>query len=144
MPAPPIVTGAHQSTSRWREGNKLAQIAGKRHRKHKKPPVGTTFSFVLNEQATVTFSFTQRVSGRKVGRNCVAETRKNRKRKTCKRTVTPGTLLNWRAGPNKVVFQGRISHHKKLKPGHYTLVITATNAAGQKSAGQKLTFTIVK
>ena len=39
---------------------------------------------------------------------------------------------------------GSVSHLKKLKPGRYTLVITATNSAGQKSSTQTLTFTIVK
>ena len=137
----PKITAAHESAARWREGNKLAQIS----RRKKKPPVGTTFSFLLNEQATVTFSFTQRVSGRKVRGKCVAKTRSNHQRKGCKRTLTPGTLsFTGRSGTNKVVFQGRISRHKKLRPGRYTLVITAINATGQKSAPQRLIFTIVK
>jgi hypothetical protein len=68
----------------------------------------------------------------------------------CKRTVTAGTLsFTGHSGMNRVVFQGRISRANKLKPGRYTLVITATNTAGQTSAGQtsapqKLSFTIVK
>jgi hypothetical protein len=135
----PTVTGAHQSASTWREGSKLAQIS------KKKPPVGTTFSFALNEQASVSFAFTQQVGGRRVGRKCVAQTNKNRHKHACKRAVTAGTLpFTGHAGTNKVVFQGRISHLKKLKPGRYTLVITATNSAGQKSSPQTLTFTIVK
>ncbi len=111
----------------------------------KKPPVGTTFSFSLNEQASVTFSFTQKATGRKVGGKCVAKSRKNAKRKSCKRTVTAGTLsFTGHAGTDNVVFQGRISRSKKLRPGSYTLVITATNTAGQKSGPQTLGFTIVK
>ena len=66
---PPTVTGVSQAAARWREGNKLAKIS----RRKRKPPVGTTFSFLLNEQAALTFSFTRRISGRKVKGKCVAE-----------------------------------------------------------------------
>jgi FG-GAP repeat protein len=114
---PPAVQHARQSTTRWREGNRLARIS------RAKTPTGTTFSFSLNEQATVTFSFTQRVSG----------------------TVTAGRLtFTGRSGTNRVAFQGRISPVKKLKPGRYTLVMTATNSAGVRSAPTSLSFTIVK
>jgi len=46
-------------------------------------------------------------------------------------------------GTNKVVFQGRVSRSKKLKPGRNTLVITATNSAAQHSSPESLSFTIV-
>jgi hypothetical protein len=60
----------------------------------------------------VTFSFSKRASGRR---------------------VTAGRLIfTGHSGTNKVAFQGRISPVKKLKPGHYTLVITATNSAGAR------------
>ena len=139
VPAPPAptITAAHQSASRWREGNKLAQISRSKHKK--KPPLGTTFSFSLNEQTTVSFGFTQEATGRKVGGRCVDKSHKNVMRKSCKRTVTAGTFsFTGHAGTNKVVFQGRVSASKKLRPGRYTLVMTATNAAGQKSAPQML------
>ena len=59
--------------------------------------------------------------------------------------MTAGTLtFAGQTGTNKAAFQGPISRHKKRRPGRYTLVITATNTAGQKSALQKLSFTIVK
>jgi hypothetical protein len=37
-----------------------------------------------------------------------------------------------------------ISRSKKLRSGSYTLVITATSAAGLTSAPARLSFTIVK
>ena len=118
-PSPrPVVQHARQSATRWREGNRLARIS------RAKTPTGTTFSFSLNEQATVTFSFTRRVG---------------------RRTVTAGRLtFTGHSGTNKVAFQGRISPVKKLRPGRYTLVITATNSAGARSAPKSLSFTIVK
>ena len=93
----------------------------------------------------MSFSFTQRVTGREVGHNCVAKNKANAKRKACKRTVTAGMLaFTGHHSTNKVIFQGRISPSEKLKPGRYTLVITATNAGGQRSSPARLTFTIVK
>lgn len=69
-----------QSKTRWREGNRLATVS------RAKAPIGTTFSFSLNEEATVTFSFTRRVSGR---------------------AVTAGKLtFTGHDGTNKVAFQG--------------------------------------
>jgi hypothetical protein len=138
--SPPTVTEVTQSNPFWREGNKLAQITAS-----KKLPVGTTFSFTLNEAANVSLVFTQHVGGRKVKGNCVTQTTKNRHKPTCKRTVTQGTLsLAAHGGTNKVTFQGRISASKKLKLGRYTLVITATSATGQRSQPKLVIFTIVK
>jgi hypothetical protein len=111
---PLAITKVSQSHRRWRRGNALPHIASA-----KRPPVGTTFRFTVNEAASVRFVFTKR----------------GRKR---------GTLsFNVGAGKHKLRFQGRISKHKRLKPGRYTLTITATNAAGQ-SASTKLKFTIAK
>jgi hypothetical protein len=133
------VTNATQSHRVWREGDKLAKISKKR------PPVGTTFSFTLNERATVRFAFTQLVGGRKVGGRCVAQTKANRRKAACRRPVTRGTLaFTGHAGTNKIAFQGRLSRSKKFLPGTYTLGIVATNAAGQRSNPAQLTFTIVK
>jgi hypothetical protein len=146
-PAPPptataTITGASETHRVWREGNKLAQITSK---SKKKPPVGTTFLFSLNVSASVTFSFLRQVTGRKVGHKCVARTHKNAARKPCKYSVRAGTLsFTGHSGSNRVVFQGRISRSKELKPGQYTLEITASNAAGQNSLPQTLAFTIVK
>jgi hypothetical protein len=137
---PPTITAAGQSASIWREGSRLASLARKQ-----KPPIGTTFSFALNERASVSFAFTQRVAGRTVNGKCVAQSKKRRHKSACKPTVTAGTLsFIGHAGTNKVSFQGRISSAKRLAPGRYTLVVTATNAAGQRSNTNLLRFTIVK
>lgn len=113
-----LVQNVRQSATRWRAGSRLATVS------RAKTPIGTTFSFSLNEQATVTFSFTRRVSGR---------------------TVTAGRLtFMGHDGTNKVAFQGRIAPKKKLKPGRYSLVITATDSAGARSVPKSLSFTIVQ
>jgi len=138
---PPTVTALHESASTWREGRKLAQIS--RHRKA--PPVGTTFSFALNEPATVSFSFTKQIPGSSVDHKCVARTRKNAKHRVCRRTVKVGGLaFAGQIGTNQVVFQGRVSSRTKLAPGRHALVIVATNSIGLASAPVALGFTIKK
>jgi hypothetical protein len=137
--AAPTIANARQSASRWREGTSLARIS----RKHK-APLGTTFSLTLNASATVTFKFTHSVTGRRAGHKCVRKTRRNAKHRKCKRTITAGTLtFAGHAGINKVTFQGRVSPSKKLRPGRYTLLITASNSSGH-AGPVRLNFTIVK
>jgi hypothetical protein len=139
-PAAPVVGGLVESARRWREGNALPHIARK-----SKTPVGTTFRFNLNEAASVRFAFTQRRPGRRVAHKCVAQTSRNKRKPKCKRSVTVGALgFAGHTGANSVRFQGRVSGRKKLKPGRYTLVVTATNSAAERSAPRSLTFEIVK
>jgi hypothetical protein len=137
---PGLLTAVTQSRWLWRLGSGLAVFSSASG-----PPVGTTFSFVLNAQASVRFSFTQRVSGRRVGGRCVARTQRNRRQRACARTVVSGGLaFGGHPGPNKVAFQGRLSRSKKLAPGPYTLTVTATGQANQRSQPASLAFTIVK
>jgi hypothetical protein len=137
----PVLSAVKQSNRTWREGSKLARISAK---SKPRPPVGTKFSFKLNEQANVVLAFTQPAAGRKVNGKCVAQTNQNRRKHACKRTLTRGTLsLAARAGSRKVAFQGVISRSRKLKPGTYTLVLTASSS-GLRSSPKSLSFTIVK
>ncbi len=142
----PTVTGLKQSHATWRPGGKLASISRKTRGSHKhRVPVGTTFSFRLNEPARVSFAFSRVVGGRKVKGRCVAQTRRNRHKRACKRTMLKGTLaLAGYTGLDKLAFQGRISRRAKLAPGSYTLTLTATNATGQRSRPVKLRFKIVR
>jgi hypothetical protein len=118
MPPPLSLSKVGQSHRRWREGGALPHIARAR-----KAPVGTTFSFTLSEAARVRFAFMQRHARRWVLRGSLS------------RTVS--------AGAHSLRFQGRISKHKRLRPGSYTLLMTATNSLGQRSTA-RLHFTIVK
>ncbi len=137
----PVITNVAQTHRAWREGNALAHLSANRA----KPPIGTTFSFTLNEQASVGLVFTQRARGHKIKGKCVARTRLNRHKPACERTVTAGALsFTGHSGTNKLVFQGRVSRSKKLKQGRYTLLVTATNSNGARSTSKSLSFTIVK
>jgi hypothetical protein len=138
----PTVSNAGQSHAVWREGKKSAVLS---RRSKKKAPVGTTFSFTLDQPASARFVFTQQVGGKSVKGRCVAQTKTNRRKRACKRTVTRGTLsFAAHSGLNKLAFQGLLTRSKKLAPGRYTVLISAANAAGRRSATRSLRFTIVR
>jgi alpha-tubulin suppressor-like RCC1 family protein len=137
---PPTLTVTHiiQSHRTWTERRRPG--GSRRHA----PPIGTTFSFTLNEAAAVNLAFTQRLTGRTVNTSCLAQTKTNRRRPACTRTIVAGTLtLAGRPGTNRLRFVGRISRTKKLEPGRYALVITAATG-GRRSAPRSISFTIVK
>jgi hypothetical protein len=138
-PPRPTISRLRQSARKWRRGHKPAKISRKRT-----PPIGTTFSFVLNETATVKFTFLVPEPGRKVGRKCVARNAHNVQRRACTRLVVTGSLrFTGHAGTDRVYFDGLLPHHKRLALGSYVLEIVATNAIGQKSATKTVKFTIV-
>jgi hypothetical protein len=140
----PKLSNLTASALRWREGNRLAQISASKGKRRKRPPIGTTFSFTLDRPAHVTFTFTHAVPGRRVGRRCVAPTRKNRHKRACRRTVVAGALaFSAHAGRNRVRFQGLIARGKRLPPGRYTVLVTAS-ASGKRSGTAMLSFTIVR
>jgi hypothetical protein len=139
---PPVIGNLRQSAPRWRAGSAVASISVRRPRRL---PIGTTFSFTLNEPARVTFTFTQSRPGRRVAGRCATPTRSNANRHTCTRTVFAGTLT-WgaRAGADAVHFAGRLPSRRRLRAGTYTLVVVAVSAAGRRSSPRTLRFTIVR
>lgn len=131
----PAISALTQSHRRWRRGRALARISAR-------APLGTTFSFALNTPASVTFTFTSQAPGRSVAGRCVGETRANRGRPRCSRTVPRGlVVLAGHAGRNSVAFQGRLSRTRTLPAGSYTLVAVASGPGGV-SAPARLAFTI--
>jgi hypothetical protein len=133
----PTLTHATQTYSRWRKPG--AQSHGDHGKRT--VPVGTTFSFELDEPASVTLSFIRQVPGLRVGRFCVALARRTEDRHNCTRHLPTGTLtLPAHAGKNYLHFAGTISK-RELKPGNYTLVLTAS-ASGKQSPATQLNFTI--
>ncbi|HKO29159.1 MAG TPA: hypothetical protein VJU80_17000 [Solirubrobacteraceae bacterium] len=101
---PPAITSLRESHRSWRQG------------------AGTRFSLTLNEPASLTLRFRQRVHGR---------------------LVTRGSLMrSGAAGPNKLRFNGRIPGRGRLTPGRYVLTVTAATSAGQQSAPASISFVI--
>ena len=141
--APPTVSNFTQSHREWRAGSALARLA--RSASGRAIPIGTAFSFDLNEQASVKLSFLREATGRRVGGRCAPVTRRNRRRARCRLSTPAGTLsFTGRPGRNRAYFQGRISVSQALTPGGYALTIAATNSAGQHSAPRSLHFTILR
>ncbi|MBV9817544.1 MAG: hypothetical protein JOZ07_04255 [Solirubrobacterales bacterium] len=130
----PRLSGVHQSHASWSEPSKAGGKSG---------PVGTTFSFQLNEAAQVQLHFYQQLPGRRVGGGCVAPTASNHARRACTRLLLRGGLSpRGSAGSNQVAFRGRLTGGTVLAPGHYALLITATSA-GRRSGVARLAFTIL-
>ena len=108
----PTLTNTHQSAKAWREGNAPAHATAA---KHKRPPLGTTFSFTLNQSATVSFRFYRQTTGRKANHRCAVRTQANRHRPPCPRAITAGSLsFAGHPGANRLRFTGRLSRHRKL------------------------------
>jgi hypothetical protein len=134
---PPGLTGLSEQVRTWRLGNSSG------HRKHQ-PPIGTTFKFTLSEAARVAIAFYRVVPGRRVHGACVAASRRNRSAPTCTRAIPASSLqISAHQGTNTIAFAGRLSGHRKLNPGRYSLLITAHDASGMTSDPQRLSFSIV-
>jgi hypothetical protein len=139
---PPVLTNVTESHTAWRVGHKLAQLS--RHKK-RRPPIGTVFSFTLNEPATVHFSFAAMRAGHRVGHACAAKARRHAPGKVCQRLLPVGTLtFSAHAGTDHVSFQGRIPGSKPLAPGSYSVSITAKNGSGEAPSPRSLSFSIVR
>jgi hypothetical protein len=132
-----VLTGMSQSHSRWRE-----RLRGTTTSHRASVPLGTTFSFSLNQPARVRFAFTQVLGGRKAGRRCDLGKKRGRR---CELLIARGALvLAAHAGMNAVRFSGSLRRGRSLPPGTYRMAVIATNAAGQRTPPATLAFTIVR
>jgi glycine rich protein len=140
-PTKPTVSSLGETNSTFVVGGSSTPLTGLTSaRRHKR---GTTFSFRLDQSATVRIAIQTRSRGRRVGHTCKPDSRRLRRRPRCTRTVTIATLTRTaHAGLNRVAFSGRI-RGKALKPGRYQAVFTATDSAGA-SPPRGLSFTIVR
>jgi hypothetical protein len=95
---------------------------------HKRWHTSTTFSFTLNTAATVRLTFSR----------CTSRHHKLR----CNHSAGSLRARKAHSGTNRIVFNGRLSKHKKLKPAAYAVTVTASNSSG-KTTSKPLHFTIV-
>ncbi len=124
--ARPAISKLRQSHRRWRRGRRLAKVSSvAARRKRRRAPLGTTFTFKLNRKAKVKFAFARRRGGGKRFRNAGA------------------LVFAGHRGRNRVIFQGRISRRKRLKPGRYRLTATAKRG-GARSKPRRIGFRIVR
>ena len=113
--------------------------------KTKRAKKGTAFRFTSTEAGTATIRIERRTTGRRRGRRCVKQTKRNRKARKCTRYVAAGRALKRTAASGKttVRFSGRIGR-KALKPGRYRARLVVTDAARNSSQPKTITFRVVK
>ena len=143
----PRLSAVKQTASKWRLGSKLARLVtvATAPTRRNGLPVGTTFSFNLDQAARVSLAFRHTAQGRRVSGKCVAKKKGNAGKPRCTRTLGDGTLrVQAPTGTSRLRFEGRISASRKLKAGTYTVVIKATNTAGKVSSSRSLRFTIAR
>jgi len=124
-----------------------ATSAAAKKKAKKKAPAGTKLRFTLSEAAAVRIAVERATTGRRSGKRCVKETARLRKAKAkrCTRYVRAGTLTRTaKAGRVTVAFSGRIGR-RALARGAYRVAITATDAAGNRTAkAATRTFKVVR
>jgi glucose/arabinose dehydrogenase len=100
-------------------------------------------TFRLDERATVTFTVQRARPGRKLGGSCRPDSRSRRKRRHCTlwRVVSGSFRITGKRGPNRLSFTGRIGG-RTLAPGHYRLVLHASNGAGNRAKPVHARFSI--
>lgn len=140
----PRLTRVSVTNRRFRIGAKRTATSAQARARAK---VGTTFRFTLSEAATVTIALERARPGRRRGSRCVASTPAlvKARAKRCDRFVSAGTLTRRRvpAGAKRVAFSGRVGA-KKLPLGRYRASLRATDAAANRSAVVRTTFTVVR
>jgi hypothetical protein len=91
----------------------------------------------------MTFTVESPAAGRKVGKNCVKPTRRNRSARACTRYVLVGRFgQNGVLGANSKPFSGKIGR-RTLKPGAYRVTLTGKDSAGNISAAARLNIRVV-
>jgi subtilisin-like proprotein convertase family protein len=118
------------------------KLTPSRFRVRGRKPLGTKITYKLDKPATVTFSVLREAPGRRKGKKCVAQTRKNRKAKKCTRLVpVKGSFSQkGKTGTNTVKFSGTLAG-KRLGGGAYRLRAVAT-IGKLKSKTLEASFTI--
>jgi hypothetical protein len=93
---------------------------------------GATIAISVDESSSLALRVQRARRGRRRGARCVAPALAPRGRR-CTRFVTRGTLRHQvRAGVTRLRFSGWIGQ-RRLRPGRYRLLVTATDAAGNRS-----------
>jgi len=105
-------------------------------------PVGTTFSFSLDQTAKVTLRFTRKGSGRRKSGRCVALSAAPARAPACALSLGAGNLsVDAQSGYNAVSFKGQTSTGN-LGAGSYTVTLTAVGLSGKPSPPGSLHFTV--
>jgi hypothetical protein len=135
-PAPPVAKAALSalriSPARFKAAARGATFAGTK--------TGATVTYTMSAAGTVKLRVYRAVKGVRVGRRCVAKSRKHATGKACTRYVAVGKAISRSsaAGLNRVRFSGRVGG-RKLRPGAYRL-----QSLDPSGATQHARFSIVR
>jgi WD40 repeat protein len=135
----PVLGAVTMRPSRFAVAKQATPMSAKKRRRS---PKGSTVRYTLSEPATVTLTVQQSLKGHKKGRRCVKGSKRHAR--SCTLVSTKGTLTrSGQSGANQLGFSGRLGR-RKLSPGSYTLVVRATDSAGNRSRTKTLHFTILR
>jgi uncharacterized delta-60 repeat protein len=136
-PGLPTLSGLTSSKKQFHEGRSLPKLNPTGH------PSGLVLSVSLSEAAKVTLQFLKPAPGRLANGHCSAPNKSNKSARHCTRHIAVGSVsFQANAGLNTVAFSGRLTPSKKLKPGAYTVAVTASAANGTSTVS-KLAITIL-
>jgi hypothetical protein len=138
----PVVSRLSETHSTFRVGS--ARTAIRAAARSRRPPVGTTFRFTLNENADVAVRIDHTAAGLRSGHRCVAPSRRVRasNHRSCTRTVVDGTLQrHGHLGGNRIAFSGRIGRRALGRGAHRATILAAVGPATGRS--RPLKFVIV-
>ncbi len=135
----PVIGALTMRPSRFAVAAQATPMSAKKRRRS---PKGSTVRYTLSEPATVTLTVEQSLKGHKKGRRCVKGSKRHAR--SCTLAIAKGTLTrHGQSGANQLGFSGRLGR-KKLSPGSYTLVVRATDAAGNHSRKKSVHFIILR
>jgi hypothetical protein len=132
------LTGLSETNKTFAPGKASTPVSGQTARRRAR---ATTFSFKLDQAATVTVTIQRKGSGRRVRHACKPPSNRLRHNAKCTLYTTVATLARTaHAGLNKLEFTGRV-RGRVLRPAQYQALFSTTDAAGS-SRPQAITFTI--
>jgi hypothetical protein len=103
---------------------------------------GTEITFTLSEKATVVLRIQVALTGRKVGKSCLAATRARRRRAKCTRYATVRIVtVTGKAGHNEKRIAPKSGRHTLAK-GSYHLLARATDPAKNRSIERSVSLKI--
>ena len=114
----PLVAGFRFRPKRFHRGRSLPKLfASLAHR--------TNIRFTLSEAAAVRIRFQRRSHGRF-------------------RKVRGSIRAQAEVGTSRIRFSGRLSRHRRLRPGRYRAVLLAKDGAGNSSVKARARFTLLR
>jgi GDSL-like Lipase/Acylhydrolase family len=130
----PVLSGLELNPRRFFPASRGGSIAAR---------AGTKVSYRLSEAGATRFRVKRAATGRRVGGDCVAPTRRNSDARRCTRYVLMlGAFIHrGHAGANSFRFTGRLAR-RSLRPDGYRLVARTTDALGNLSAPARAPFRI--